>query len=86
MTRSGLRFVRSPQFKRSYKKAPLDIQERTKKALRFLSQDYRHPSLRAKIVDPERRIWQGRVNGGWRFYFQIEKGVCYLLDLIRHPK
>jgi len=81
-----MRFIRSAQFKRGYKKAPPAIQERTKKALHLLAQDACHPSLRAKIVDPEKRIWQARVNGGWRFYFQVGQGVCYLLDLISHPK
>jgi len=86
LTPDGISFIRSPQFKRSYKKAPLEIQGRVKKALRLLSSDYRHPSLHAKIVDPQRRIWQGRINGGWRFYFQISEGVCLLLDIVRHPK
>jgi mRNA-degrading endonuclease RelE of RelBE toxin-antitoxin system len=81
-----MRFVRTEHFKRSYKKAPLNIQKRFKKALFLLAQDIRHPSLRAKIVDPEKRIWQARVNGGWRFYFQIREGACYLLDIIPHPK
>ncbi|MCK4394552.1 hypothetical protein KAX17_16735 [Candidatus Bipolaricaulota bacterium] len=81
-----MRFVRSHQFKRSYKKAPPRIQERTRKTLGLLSEDPRHPSLRAKVVDSEKRIWQARINGGWRFYFQIEEGICYLLDLISHPK
>jgi len=31
-------------------------------------------------------MWQARINGGWRFYFQIEENTCYLLDIIRHPK
>jgi len=81
-----MRFVRSHQFKRSYKKAPARIRERTKKALHLLSEDPGHPSLRAKVVDSERRIWQARISGGWRFYFRIEENCCYLLDLIRHPK
>jgi mRNA-degrading endonuclease RelE of RelBE toxin-antitoxin system len=81
-----MRFIRSTQFKRNYKKAPPAIQERIKKALHLLAQDTHHPSLRAKIVDPGKRIWQARVNGGWRFYFQVDEGLCYLLDLITHPK
>jgi len=81
-----MRFVRTEHFKRSYKKAPPEIKERTKKALSFLAQNIRHPSLRAKIVDPKKRIWQARINGGWRFYFQIKGQTCYLLEVISHPK
>jgi len=86
LTPDKIRFIRSTQFKRSYKKAPPVIQARTKKALRLLAQDERHPFLHAKIVNPEKRIWQARVNGGWRFYFQVNVGICSLLDLIKHPK
>ena len=81
-----MRIVRTEHFKRSYKKAPSEVKERLKKALSLLAQDLRHPSLRAKIVDPERRIWQARVNGGWRFYFQIREETYYLLEIIPHPK
>jgi len=81
-----VRFVRSHQFKRSYKNALAGIQERTKKALRLLSENPFHPSLRAEVVDSERRVWQARINGGRRFYYQIEENTCYLLDIIRHPK
>ncbi len=81
-----MRFVRSHQLKRSYKKAPSGIQKRTKKVLRLLSESPFHPSLRAKVVDSERRLWQARIDGGWRFYYQIEENTRYLLDIIRHPK
>jgi len=81
-----MRFVRSHQFKRSYKKAPPRIQKRAKKVLHLLSEDPGHPSLRGKVVDSEKRIWQARINGGWRFYFQIEQGSCCLLHLVSHPK
>ncbi len=55
------------------------------KQLSFLLSDLRHPSLRAKIVDEEKRIWQARVDGGWRFYFQIRGDTVYLLDITPHP-
>jgi len=33
-----------------------------------------------------RNIWQARVDGGWRFYFQIERDTYIPLDIIAHPK
>lgn len=43
-------------------------------------QDLRHSSLRAKKYD------EARVDGGWRFYIQIEGDSDILLVIMRHPK
>jgi mRNA-degrading endonuclease RelE of RelBE toxin-antitoxin system len=74
------------KFLRQYHAAPQIRQRQFDKQLAFLLQDLRHPSLRAKVYDKSRRIWQARVNGGWRFYFQIRKDTIYLLTLGPHPK
>jgi mRNA-degrading endonuclease RelE of RelBE toxin-antitoxin system len=68
-----MRIARTEHFKRSYTKAPPQIKARVKKALSLL------------VVDPRKRIWQARVDGGWRLYFQIRRGTYYLLELIPHP-
>jgi len=73
------------KFLRQYRKAPPKRQRQFDKQLRLLLQDIRHPSLRAKIYDKRRRIWQARVDGGWRFYFQIRGDTCYLLSMRAHP-
>lgn len=72
-------------FIRSYRNAPQMRQKQFDKQLGFLLQDLRHPSLRAKIVDETKRIWQARVNGGWRFYFQIRGDTLFLLRIGPHP-
>ena len=46
----------------------------------------RHPSLRAKIYDKSKDLWQARVNDFWRFYFTIIGDTCVLEDIIPHPK
>jgi hypothetical protein len=33
-----------------------------------------------------RDIWQARVDGSWRFYFQIRGDIYYLLNITPHPK
>jgi len=81
-----MRVAFAPHFLRSFGKVPREIQERFNKQLGFLLRDIRHPSLRAKIVDPKKRIWQARVDGGWRFYFQIRGETYYLLEIIPHPR
>ena len=50
---------------------PPGVQKAFFKQVRFLEQNLRHPSLRAKKYDEGKDIWQARVNKDWRFYFQI---------------
>jgi plasmid maintenance system killer protein len=52
----------------------------------LLAEDLRHPSLRAKKYDESRDIWQARVNRSWRFYFLVRDDVCYIVDIVPHPK
>lgn len=79
-------FLYTERFRRSYADSPLQIQNQCDKQLAFLAQDLRHPSVRAKIYDAARNIWQGRINRSWRFYFLIENDRYYLLDMMPHPK
>jgi mRNA-degrading endonuclease RelE of RelBE toxin-antitoxin system len=79
-----MRIVRSNTFKRQFAKAPDNVQRSTDKALRLLLSNLQHPSLRAKIIDETRRIWQARVSQSWRIYFRIEQDAYTLLVLRRH--
>ncbi len=69
-------------FKRSYKKLPQEIQQAFDKQLNHLLKNLRHPSLRAKKYDESRNLWQARVTGHLRFYFEI-KGDFYVFHEIR---
>jgi mRNA-degrading endonuclease RelE of RelBE toxin-antitoxin system len=80
-----VKVVHTQRFLRSYRKAPEMRRRQFQKQLKFLLSDPRHPSLRAKIVDEGKRVWQARVDGGWRFYFQIRENTVYLLDITSHP-
>lgn len=73
-------------FRDSFLEAPQNIQQSFEKKLKFLLQDIRHPSLKAKKYDESRNIWQARVSKNWRFYFTTEKNTYILLDIIPHPK
>ena len=46
--------------------------------MKFLEQNLRHPSLRAKKYDESRGLWQARVSKDWRFYFLIQDDVDIL--------
>lgn len=56
------------------------------KQIELLSEDLRHPSLRAKKYDPSGGLWQARVDRNWTFYFTIEDDAYVIQDLIPHPK
>lgn len=78
--------LKTSRFNRHYVTAPREVQHAFDKQLRYLLQDLRHPSLRAKKYDPTQGIWQARITRGWRFYFLIESDAYVLLDIIPHPK
>jgi hypothetical protein len=84
-----MQLERTASFKQGFAKLPAALKRRAEKALRLLVQNLRHPSLRAKKIyhqKLQRWVWQARVNGGWRFYFDIEGDIMYLLAIGPHPK
>jgi len=74
------------RFKQSYGNASERVKKDFQKQVRFLLNNLRHPSLRAKKYDESKGIWQARVNRDWRFYFVIDGDVYRCLDIMPHPK
>jgi hypothetical protein len=81
-----MRLHYTERFRRSYAEAPPNVQRAFDRRALLLVKNLRYPSLRAKKYDEQRGIWQARINGGCRFYFQIEGDVYYLIDMMAHPK
>lgn len=82
-----MRIAFSTQAHRQYHDdLPEAIRKAFDKQVGFLLSDLRHPSLRAKKYDAARDIWQARVTGSWRFYFQIAGDTYHILSIISHPK
>jgi hypothetical protein len=52
----------------------------------LLTENLRHPSLRAKKFDGRANLWQARVNRDWRFYFVIAEDRHLVTSIIPHPK
>ena len=77
-----MRAAFTPHFKRSYKNLPQEVRQAFDKQLGYLLKNFRHPSLRAKKYDERRNLWQARVTGHYRFYFEV-KGETYLLHEIK---
>jgi mRNA-degrading endonuclease RelE of RelBE toxin-antitoxin system len=76
----------TPHFKRDYKSLPREIKKKFKKQIKFLLENFWHPSLRCKKYDKKRGIWQARVNRYYRFYFLIKGDTYILLEIKPHPK
>ena len=76
----------SPSFIQQFAGLPKQVQKKVDKQISFLQSNIRHPSLHAKKYDETQNIWQARVNGGYRFYFQIIGDTYELLFVIQHPK
>jgi hypothetical protein len=66
--------------------APPEVRRAFFKQVKFLDQNLRHPSLRAKKYDEAAGVWQARVTGGWRFYFHIIHDTYVIRDIVPHPK
>ena len=65
---------------------PPDVRRAFFKQMKFLEQNLRHPSLRAKKYGESQDLWQARVNKDWRFYFLIQDDIYYIVNIIPHPK
>jgi mRNA-degrading endonuclease RelE of RelBE toxin-antitoxin system len=47
--------------------APAEVRKAFFKQVKFLAQDLRHPSLKAKKYNESEDLWQARINRNWRF-------------------
>jgi len=72
-----MRFIFTEPFQRDYKDLPNTVKRALDKALKFLFENPRHPSLRAKKL-PGTDIWYARISRAYRFTFQYENGTMIL--------
>jgi mRNA-degrading endonuclease RelE of RelBE toxin-antitoxin system len=79
-----MRLTRSNSFKRSFKKLPKFIQKKADRILILLASDLQHPSIRAKKIQGEYDVWEGRIDKFYRFTFQIEADEILLRSIGSH--
>ena len=60
----------SVRFKKSFRKLSPGIQRKTEKALRLISDNPRHPSLRTKPVQGVQGIYEARVDRNYRMTYE----------------
>lgn len=71
---------------KDYQNLDIKLKKTADKQFNFLLQNLNHPSLRAKKYDEARDIWQGRISGSRRFYFQIRDDIYEIITIVKHPK
>lgn len=91
-----MKIFRTESFKRDFQKLPEATQRRAEKALRFLTENHRYPSLQTKKMegqtDPEGRdIWEARISRTHRFTFAVAGDTYFLYrigshDIERRPR
>lgn len=72
------------RFRKDYERLPQPLQRRMNKALRFLLQNPRHPSIQIKKIKGYENHWEGRVTLHYRFTFTIEGDTYILLRVGTH--
>lgn len=78
-----MRFVRTKQAKKDYRRAPEAIRRAFDKQIALLCKNSRHPSLDAKAYGDTN---QARVILSWRFYYDVEGDVYIVHAITKHPK
>ena len=78
-----MRLIFTGPFHRDYRSLPVEVQRVLDKALKFLLENPRHPSLRAKKI-PGTEIWYARVSRAYRLTFQFEADVITLRRVGSH--
>lgn len=81
-----MRFERAERFKRAYLKLDEQQRQAVKKALRLMSIDIKHPSLRVKKVQGTKDVWEARASAGLRLTFTWVEDLIILRNCGKHDK
>ena len=76
--------LRSPRFKKTYKKLDEKIKKQFKQKFDLFRKNPRHPSLRVKKVEKRRNIFEASVTKSYRWTFQFIRGGVKLRVIGTH--
>ena len=85
-----MRVEATKTFVRLYRKLPMDVKDRAKKAISTFSSNPDHPSLGHKKMAGQENIYEIRVSDNYRITYQKIDDTAYLRkigthDLLRNP-
>lgn len=75
---------RSERYVRAYRKLTEADKVKVRKALRLLSDDLRHPSLRVKRLQGMAHVWSARASDELRFTFELVEDRVVLRNVGHH--
>jgi hypothetical protein len=79
-----MKYRRLGTFHRSFASLPEAIKEKAKKAFLLFSENPHHPSLQTRRIPGNKEIWYGRIDGSYRFTFQLEGGTYVFRNIGTH--
>lgn len=83
-------FVRSERFKRAFQSLPKEVQKKTVRALRLMSENVFYPSLVVKRVQGYTGVWEARIDIKYRLTFQYEQKegetICIFRNVDNHDE
>lgn len=71
-------------FKKDYKSLPPEIKAKTKKQLRFLAENPKHPSLKIHRIEGTKDFWEFYVDRSYRGVFTREGEIFVLRHIGPH--
>ena len=81
-----MHLVLTNRFKKAYQSLTADDQGRVKKAMRLMSGDLRHPSLRIKRIKGTHGIWEARASKSLRVTFETEGDAIIFRNVGHHDQ
>jgi mRNA interferase RelE/StbE len=81
-----MRFILTSRLQKAYQSLAADDQGRVQKAIRLMSGDLRHPSLRTIRIKGTQGIWEVRASKSLRITFETEGDALILRNVGHHDQ